>query len=72
MEAYLRYAYDNPRSSGHGIMQRFALMQSTHPDAETLKNWLDKNDSRALTLKYEALQITPTTIEATMSPKQLY
>jgi len=37
-----------------------------------LKNWLDENDSRALTLKYEALQLVPTAIEATMSPKQLY
>lgn len=72
MEAYLEYAYDNPSSSGHGIMQRFALMQTTHPDTETLKTWLDKNDSWALTLKYEALQIVPTAIEATMSPKQLY
>ena len=70
METYLGYAYDNLRNSHW--MQRFALMQSTNPDAETLKNWLDKNDSRALTLKYEALQITPTAIEATMSPKQLY
>lgn len=72
MEAYLRYAYDNPRSSGHGMMQRFALMQCTNPDTETLKNWLEKNNSRALTLKYEALQLVPTAIEATMSPKQLY
>ena len=72
MEAYLGYAYDNPRNSGHGMVQRFALMQCTNPDAETLKNWLDKNDSRALTLKYEALQLVPTAIEATMSPKQLY
>lgn len=69
-EAYLGYAYDNLRSSHW--MQRFALMQSTEPDAETLKDWLDKNDSRALTLKYQALQLVPTTIEATMSPKQLY
>ena len=72
MEAYLEYAYDNPRTSGHGLLRRFALMQTTHPEVETLKDWLDKNDSRALTLKYEVLQITPTAIEATMSPKQLY
>jgi hypothetical protein len=52
------------------------LMGSLEPNVEVLEHYLNCHDGtrnmRALTLKYEAMHTVPTTLEATMSPLQLY
>lgn len=72
----------------HNPSDRFSirrqLIHQTNPDIEVLNMYLDtvtqselknyeaRNEIEVLTLKQKSLQITPTTIEKTMAPHQLF
>ena len=52
-----------------------ALMEAEHIPLKVIEKYFetkDDDDDTELELKYQAMQITPTTIEKTMTPQQLF